>query len=411
MRQNYKRLGDYIQLVNIRDVNIQVDKLLGVSIQKKFIPSIANIIGTDMSTYKIIKKSQFAYGPVTSRNGDKISIALLEEYDEAIVSQAYTVFEITDIVQLLPEYLMMWFRRPEFDRYARYKSHGSAREIFDWNEMCETLLPVPSPEKQRQLVNEYHVLVNRITINNRLIQKLEETAQAVYKEWFVDFEFPVTSHIEGHIEGATPSRTLNNKSPGYKSSGGEMVESEMGMIPKGWRSGKLSDIAICLDNKRRPLSELERNDFKGNYPYYGAMGIVDYVKDYIFDGEFLLFSEDGVNVIDDKGHPAVFLVWSKFWVNNHAHILQGKEGYPTRLLYLMLKNANVSDIVTGAAQPKINQDNMNNIKLVIPDLTVVELFKKNINPTFKHYINKIEQNKRLQILKDLLLSKLATIEN
>ena len=170
-----------------------------------------------MSTYKIIKKSQFAYGPVTSRNGDKISIALLEEYDEAIVSQAYTVFEITDTTQLLPEYLMMWFRRPEFDRYARYKSHGSAREIFDWNEMCETLLPVPSPEMQRQLVNEYHVLVDRITINNRLIQKLEETAQAVYKEWVVDFEFP------------------NADEKPYKSNGGEMVESEMGMIPKGWR--------------------------------------------------------------------------------------------------------------------------------------------------------------------------------
>ena len=144
MKSNYKKLGKYIREVNNRDVNMKVALLLGVSIEKKFKPSIANTIGTDMSTYKIVKRKQFAYGPVTSRNGDKISIALLENFEEAIVSQAYTPFEIVDINQLLPEYLMMWFRRPEFDRYARFMSHGSAREIFGWEEMCNTELPVPS---------------------------------------------------------------------------------------------------------------------------------------------------------------------------------------------------------------------------------------------------------------------------
>ena len=189
-KSSYKRLGDYIKEVNIRNKDLVDIPLLGVSIKKVLIPSIANIIGTDMSTYKLIQKNQFAYGPVTSRNGDKISIAILDEYNKAMVSQAYTVFEVLDENILSPEYLMMWFRRPEFDRYARYMSHGSAREIFSWAEMCETLVPIPSIEKQREIVNEYNTIQKRIELNNQLIQKLEDTAQTIYKQWFVEFEFP-----------------------------------------------------------------------------------------------------------------------------------------------------------------------------------------------------------------------------
>ena len=173
----------------------------------------------------------------------------------------------------------------------------------------------------------------------------------------------------------------------------------------------MKDISTCLDFKRKPLSELERNDFIGKFPYYGAMGIVDYVKDFIFDGEHLLFSEDGVNVIDAKGHPSVFLVWGKFWVNNHAHILDGKEGFTVRFLYLSLKEVNVSDLVTGAAQPKINQDNMNSIRLIIPHINVMKYFQEITNPFFDYYKIKIDQNNRLEKIRELLLSKLATIEN
>ena len=128
-----------------------VTNLLGVSIAKKFIPSIANIIGTDLSSYKIVRTGQFAYGPVTSRNGEKISIAYLDSED-CIISSSYSVFEVEKTDELDPEYLMLWFSRPEFDRYARYKSHGSVREIFDWNELCMVELPVPPIEKQKSIV-------------------------------------------------------------------------------------------------------------------------------------------------------------------------------------------------------------------------------------------------------------------
>ena len=182
----YKRLGDYIREVNVRNRELRVTNLLGLSIEKKFIPSIANTIGTDMSAYKIVQPSQFAYVPVTSRNGEKITVALYDGEEFAIISQAYTIFEIVDQDVLLPEYLMMWFRRPEFDRYARFHSHGSAREVFDWDELCNMQLPVPSIERQREIVAEYETLTRRIRLNEQMIAKLEETAQALYRKMFVD---------------------------------------------------------------------------------------------------------------------------------------------------------------------------------------------------------------------------------
>ncbi len=181
-----KRLGDYIREVDVRNRDLEVTKLLGVSISKEFMPSIANTIGTDMSSYKVVEPRQFAYGPVTSRNGDKVSIALYKDDEKAIVSQAYTIFEVKNKQELLPEYLMMWFRRPEFDRYARFKSHGSAREIFSWEEMCDVELPIPPIEQQQKIVSEYEAVTRRIRLNEQIIAKLEETAQALYRKMFVD---------------------------------------------------------------------------------------------------------------------------------------------------------------------------------------------------------------------------------
>lgn len=183
---SYKRLRNYIQQVNVRNRDLETEVLVGVSITKKLIPSIANVIGTDMSVYKIIEKRQFAYGTVTSRNGEKISIALSDQYNKALVSQIYVVFEVIDTKELLPEYLMMWFSRPEFDRYVRFHSHGSTRETFDWADMCEVELPIPSIEEQRQIVDQYQSIANKIKINEQICEKLEATAQALYKHWFVD---------------------------------------------------------------------------------------------------------------------------------------------------------------------------------------------------------------------------------
>lgn len=181
-----RKLGEYIQQVDVRNTDLSITRLLGLSINKCFIESIANTIGTDFRPYKIVKKGQFAYGPVTSRNGEKITIALLEE-SECIISSSYAVFEITDTSKLLPEYLMLWFSRPEFDRYARYKSHGSVREIFDWDEMCRVELPVPPLNEQQKIVDTYNAITNRIQIKQKINENLEKTAQCLFeKMWNSD---------------------------------------------------------------------------------------------------------------------------------------------------------------------------------------------------------------------------------
>ena len=171
MRAEYKILGNYIRSVDERNSDLAITNLLGVSISKKFIPSIANIIGTDLSNYKVVRSGQFAYGPVTSRNGDKISIAYLDSED-CIISSSYTVFEVKDKEKLNPEYLMLWFSRPEFDRYARYKSHGSVREIFDWDELYMVELPIPEIEEQEKIVRAYKTITDRIALKQKINDNL-----------------------------------------------------------------------------------------------------------------------------------------------------------------------------------------------------------------------------------------------
>ena len=370
MKEGYRLLGDFIQPVDERNKELKVDYLLGVSISKQFIPSIANIVGTDLSNYKIVRTGQFAYGPVTSRNGEKISIALLRDKD-CIISSSYTVFEVTDNEQLDPEYLMLWFSRPEFDRYTRYMSHGSVREIFDWDELCKVELPVPSIEKQHSIVKAYNTITDRIELKRKINDNLLAATQAIYKSWFVDFE------------------PFDNA------------------CPPNWKKGCVDDIAELYDSMRKPLSSLERADMERAYPYYGAVSIVDYVDDFIFDGEYLLLSEDGIYVVDENGHPLLQHITGKFWANNHAHILKGKAGFNEDSLYLFLSNTNMAPIVTGAAQPKINQANLKSFPITIPTSEVVEKFNTLIQPFFDQRLSNEAEVKKLETLKDLLLSRLV----
>ena len=370
MEKGYKILGNYIRLVDERNKNLAVTKLLGVSISKKFIPSIANIVGTDLSNYKIVRTGQFAYGPVTSRNGEKISIAYLDEED-CIISSSYTVFEVENKEELDPEYLMLWFSRPEFDRYARYKSHGSVREIFDWNELCMVELPVPDIEKQRKIVKAYKTLTDRIALKQQINDNLLNSVQAIFRSWFVDY---------APFDGVCPSN---------------------------WETGCVEDIAEFFDSMRKPLSSLERADMERIYPYYGAVSIVDYVDDYIFDGEYLLVSEDGIYVVDENGHPLIQHISGKFWANNHAHILKGKAGFNEDSLYLFLANTNMAPIVTGAAQPKINQANLKNFPITTPDSETMLKFNNIIQPFFDQRLTNESEIKKLEALQSLLLTRLV----
>ncbi|RGQ37427.1 restriction endonuclease subunit S [[Clostridium] leptum] len=192
MKEGYRFLGEYIRQVDIRNKEGKKENLLGVSVQKQFIQSIANTVGTDFTKYKVVKKGQFTYIPDTSRRGDKIAIALLEDYEEGLVSNVYTVFEVIDTEKLLPEYLMLWFSRPEFDRYARFKSHGSVREVMDWEEMCKVELPVPDIEKQRKIVKAYKTIIDRIALKQKINDNLATQALTLFSDF--------VSHLSKKLE-------------------------------------------------------------------------------------------------------------------------------------------------------------------------------------------------------------------
>ena len=227
MKEGYRLLGDFIRQVDVRNTDGKEENLFGVSVQKMFIPSIANTIGTDFTKYKVVKRGQFTYIPDTSRRGDKIGIALLMDYDEGLVSNIYTVFEVKDENELLPEYLMLWFSRPEFDRYARFKSHGSVREIMDWDEMCKVELPVPSIDKQRSIVKAYQTITERIELKRRINDNLAKTIKAVFKSWFLDFDA---------FDGV------------------ELVQSQYGLIPNGWHYELLGNLCDCVTKGTTPTT-------------------------------------------------------------------------------------------------------------------------------------------------------------
>ena len=222
MKEGYRLLGDFIRQVDVRNTDGKEENLFGVSVQKMFIPSIANTVGTDFTKYKVVKRGQFTYIPDTSRRGDKIGIALLMDYDEGLVSNIYTVFEVKDENELLPEYLMLWFSRPEFDRYARFKSHGSVREIMDWDEMCKVELPVPSIDKQRSIVKAYQTITERIELKRRINDNLRATAET---EFFRLIRYPQIQEV--------PSQ-----------------DTEIGVYPSDWILTTLGQVLSTIIDRR-----------------------------------------------------------------------------------------------------------------------------------------------------------------
>jgi type I restriction enzyme S subunit len=399
---SYKRLGDYIKRVSIKNSDGLVEILYGINIDKFFMPSVANVIGTDLSRYKVVTKNQFACNRMHVGRDKRLPISLsLEKYD-FIVSPAYDVFEITDPDIISYEYLMMWFTREEFDRNCWFHTDSDVRGKLDWDAFMDMELPIPSIENQQQMVAEYNTVTNRINLNNELNQKLEETAQALYKHWFVDFEFP--------YDYAQGKPNAENKP--YKSSGGEMVYNEEleKDIPVGWSVERLNKTANILNKKRKPISGIDRKEIQGIYPYYGAMGAVDRINDYVFEGTYLLVSEDGVYVTDKNGNPSTQYVWGKFWVNNHAHILQGKKYISTEYLMLSLKNTNVTHLVTGAAQPKINLGNLSTIFIQVPHIELSLRINQILDKTYAQFKLQKDETETLQELQSLLLAKMTQEE-
>jgi type I restriction enzyme S subunit len=250
-------------------------------------------------------------------------------------------------------------------------------------------ISLPKLEEQKKIASVLSALDDKISLLWRQNETLEQMAQAIYRHWFVDFEFP--------DENGKP----------YKSSGGKLVPSELGDIPAGWRIGTLESITNNFDRKRVPLSSIERETRKGSYPYYGASGIIDFVDDYLYDGEYILFSEDGENLRSRKT-PIVFIASGRFWVNNHAHVLNGKQNIYFYFIYLYLMSKDISKILTGAVQPKVTKSNLNSLMVPKPTEMILKKFDGYVRDIFKKIECNLSLIKQLAKVRNFLLPKLMS---
>ena len=402
MKSNYKRLGEFISPQNYLNDGMEVSELLGISNQKYFQKSHTNINGMDFSTYRIVRTGQFAFNRATTRNGEKISIALRQGGD-CIVSPSYRVFQVNNENELLSEYLLMWFKRPEFDRYVRFKSHGSAHEFFEYDQMCDVELPVPHITKQREIVKEYNVIQNRITLNQQLIQKLEETAQAIYKQWFVDFEFP------------------NENGLPYKSNGGEMefnkeLEKE---IPKGWEVKPFTKI-VNLSGGGTPDTNNQKY-WKGNIPFFTPADVVDSYYSIsteknvtelgLKNSSTKLYPKDTIFVTARGTVGAISIAGCEMTMNQSCYAITGIKGMNQFFAHQLTLSAidKLKNEAVGAVFAALVTKDFESQILIEPDKKNIQIFGDKIKPVYDYILNVVIQNQKLSELKELLLSKLARV--
>lgn len=414
MRLNYKRIGDFIQQVKLKNTEGKYSQLLGINIDKFFMPSVANVIGTDLTRYKVVKRNQFACNRMHVGRDYRIPIALSKNVEPFIVSPAYTVFEIVNTSILLPEYLMMWFSRSEFDREAWYHTDADVRGGLPWDLFCEIKLPVPSIEKQREIVMEYNTIVNRISFNETLNQKLEETAHALYKYWFVDFEFP------------------NEEGKPYKSSGGKMIyNEELDMeIPEGWAVSNIEALCHIIDGDRGKNYPSQGHFYKNGYCLFLNAGNVskngfDFTnKSFISKERDELLRKGKIKrndiVMTSRGTVGNIGFYSDLIEFNHLRINSGMVIFRAKkieysiFIYSLMRSEqmtrNIENFMSGSAQPQLPIKDIKRIPVLIPDFDLMLYFSKSMKSIQNHLEIQNKENRKLLILKDLILSKMSKVE-
>ena len=256
------------------------------------------------------------------------------------------------------------------------KESGTVFGSVNRNDINGLEVDIPEDAQvQKKIARYLEMIDDKIELNNTINNNLEQQAKALYKDWFFDF---------------SPFSTEGN-------------------LPNGWRLGTVGDIIQLHDSKRVPLSGSERDKMEKIYPYYGATSLMDYVDNYLFDGIYLLLGEDGT-VVDSLGFPILQYVYGQFWVNNHAHIITGKEGFSVEELYLFFSLTNIKSIVTGAVQQKVSQQNLKKVPAIIPSKEALSAFDDLIQPIFAQIRNLRDENAHLADLRDTLLPKLMSGE-
>ena len=349
MNTNYSPIGDYIRLVDERNTNSQASTLLGVSINKYFMPSVANVIGTDLTKYKVIRKHQFACSLMQVSRDEKIPIDCLTDYEIAMVSPAYYVFEVIDTDKLMPEYLSMWFKRSEFDREASFLGVGGVRGSMTWDDFCGMKFPVPPLDKQKSVVKAYQAITDRIALKRAINDNLEATAQALFNEMF------------------------------HKSD--------------EWNTGTLVDLMDFKNGKSRP-------DTSGDIPVYGGNGVLSRVD---------CSNAENVVVIGRVGAycGSLYLETGVCWVSDNAIYAKSKHCDYEYFDYYLLRSLALSDHHIGTGQPLLTQGILNGVESPIPNVDAIHLFNECAKPLFDTITENSNEAKALETTQGVFLSNLT----
>src|SRR5690606_26493619 len=403
---SYKKLSELVHLVDIKNTDCKVTRVIGVSITKNFIPSVANLNGVDLTKYNLIKKNQFACKLMSVGRDLQLPIDLYKEDDLALISSAYYVFEVKDENEILPDYLNMWFRRKETDRWVGYISGGDVRGGISWDMFLEMEVNVPSIEKQREIVAQYQAVANKIKVNEQICEKLEAAAQTLYKQWFVDFEFP------------------NEEGKPYKSSGGKMVWNEEleKKIPEGWEVGIIGDVVttqygftdIANPNsgsaKFLRITDVVNSSIDwNNVPFCNNSD--KEISKYLVEFGDILISRTGANVGYGK------MIWKTVPKCVFASFLVRLKPISDEyisFLYCLIISENYRNFVLnnaeGSAQPQANASILTKMNCFIPPSRLLIEFNKVIFSIIDQKENLENQNQKLTQLQSLLLSRLARLE-
>ncbi len=362
-KAEYQRLGDYTREVNVRNRELKVTKLVGLTIDKAFIPSVANVIGTDLSNYKVIKREQFACSLMQVSRDGKMPVAMFEE-DAAIMSPAYPMFEVIDKTVLMPQFLMMWFSRSEFDREASYYAVGGVRGSLTWEDFCNMRLPIPSITRQREIVSEYETLTNRIRLNNQMIQHLEATAQALYRKTFVD-----------------------------------NIDKEN--LPEGWRMGTLGKVAKIVTGKLNSEDAVEN----GMYPFFTCSQETYRTNSYAFDQEAVLLAGNNASAIYPlKIYNGKFNAYQRTYVISSLH-----QTVSNKHLYYAIKDKleEFKGSSQGTTTKFLTIKILDEIPVIIPNVESFINFSPHMDSLYNNLSIFREENEKLTELQSLLLAKMG----
>lgn len=388
MKSNYDILGNHIRLIDTRNRESITDRVLGINIDKFFMPSVANVIGTDLSKYKLITKGKFACNPMHVGRDERLPVALYDEEEPAIVSPAYFMFEVIDNSILNEDYLMMWFRRPEFDRICWLHTDGSVRGGITWDDICRLELPIPPIEKQFEIVNSYKAITERIALKQKINDNLEETAQSLFQEQFAAF------YNENELPDGYSIATLDSL---CSIKGGKRLPADGELLdtPTAHPYIRVRDLGsnryVCLTNQFQYIDEETHSA----------------ISRYIVNTNDIVISIVGTIGLIGKIHTSLN---NANLTENCVKLANIHTVTPDYLYYTLCYKRQIKEIellTVGAVQSKLPMYNIQSMKILVPPTEVIEDFQHK----FDIFNEQIEANtieiQRLYELQSVLLAKLA----